>query len=630
MRRNRFQVVLAIAVAMAGVVLTTTATGTVITGTAGGPNGSHDTWNNAANWDAGIPSGAVNAVVNTGVMAQCWNSATPVYTGSLTLLDNSTLQMGWTTSYPASANALGGSGVTMNNGTEIRLRLPFTVTLPAITMAGNGQIHLSPSTSAHHKTRNFDGVITGAGNLTVVGNNNNTAHLNAANPTWSGGFIADSNAGWRVEANQSGAFGTGDVTFNNAATLQIDAADVIGDAATLSLNGAKDSRKTAKLILNANDIVGGFWIDTVNQGYGDFSAATHPGIIGGTGTLSVPVPSVPDFDGDGFNAGAGPGDDWNDGDATIYPGAPELPDLKDNNQNSLVDDGLTPINTMNTDGGGDISWLLGSNWSLAHMPGANDSAIVSAGLTAQVTSLPSGFDYAGTLTLNDNATLRINNTGGDTNLDALGEGGITLHDGSTISTATASDPHFPGIELAGDATTNNPTNATHHDSRFFDGPITGPGSLTIVGNNNITYHFNAAGDFSGGLIADGGGWRIEANVPGSLGAGDVTINNGVSLIIDAADAMDDLATLFLNGGKDSRRDSKLIMNADDTIMALWIDGLDQGTGLFTDASGAWISGNGILTVTGAIAVVPEPSTFVLAALGLLGLAFFARRRRRLP
>ncbi|MFC1805603.1 beta strand repeat-containing protein [Planctomycetota bacterium] len=278
-----------------------TAQATTITGTAGGPNGSHDTWNNAANWDAGIPSGAVNAVVGTGVTAQAWNTATPVYTGTLTLENNATLQMGWTTNYPESARALGGSGVTMNDGSALRLRLPSPspVILPPIAMAGDASIHLSPSTSAHHRARNFDSAITGTGELTVTGNNNNTANLNIASPGWSGGFVANADDGWRVEANVSGAFGTGDVTFNARAagdrgvTLQVDAADVIADTATLFLNGPRDQRKASKLILNADETVTGFSVDGAPLAPGAYSSASglvdsigNP-LITGSGILTV-------------------------------------------------------------------------------------------------------------------------------------------------------------------------------------------------------------------------------------------------------------------------------------------------------------------------------------------------------
>lgn len=56
-----------------------------------------------------------------------------------------------------------------------------------------------------------------------------------------------------------------------------------------------------------------------------------------------------------------------------------------------------------------------------------------------------------------------------------------------------------------------------------------------------------------------------------------------------------------------------------------------GTGTYTEVpdgvyinSEAWITGDGAVTV----GVVPEPSTFALATLGLLGLLGFVRRRRR--
>jgi len=79
------------------------------------------------------------------------------------------------------------------------------------------------------------------------------------------------------------------------------------------------------------------------------------------------------------------------------------------------------------------------------------------------------------------------------------------------------------------------------------------------------------------------------------------------------------------------------MNADDTIMAFFLDGLDLGIGTFDQFSGLLdsagnplITGDGILTVTGAAGpvIIPEPSSLAIWALGLLGLAWYGRRRRR--
>jgi len=623
MKCNRFSFVAALAAVFA---LASATQASVISGTAG----SRDSWNVAGNWSAGVPTGGADAVIADNLLAQVNNNATPSYSGGLTLGNNSRLQIGWNNT-PGSANALGTGSITMTAGSQIISRAlgNYTFNQP-ISLAGDATIWAGISTSDHHRTKTFSGGISGGGQLTYNGVNNTTFLFDTSNALWTGGFATNDpqNQGHRARATSDGAFGTGHVTINNNATLEIASGltDVIDDSATLSLNGTKDGRRTAKLTLDSSDTVGAFWLDGVNQGYGTFSAATHPGVIGGSGVLTVPLPPGDDIDGDGFNAPA----DWNDGDPTIYPGAPELPDLKDNNQDSVVDDGLTPTNTMTSDGGGNISWLLGSNWSLDHMPGANDSAVVSDGLTAQVTDLPASFDYEGTLTLNENATLRINDSGGATNLDALSKGGIKMLDGSKISLPTSADPRFPDIELLGDATIDNPTNAAHHDQRYFDGEISGPGSLTLVGTNNNTFFLEETNTFSGGLIANmsGGDWRLEANAAGSLGAGDVTINSDISLVINAANAMADTATLYLNGNPDSRRTYKLIMNASDSILALFIDGAEFDPGEY-DNSFDWLDGDGVLTVLGQLdpEVIPEPTTLLIWSL-LAGLSVGLRWRRR--
>ena len=286
-----------------GFVVASSTNAAIISGTAAGPEGSHDTWNAPANWDtAAVPTGAVDAEVAAGVTAEVWNDLTPSYTGGLTLHTGSTLQLGWTTSRPNSQNALGGSGITMHDGSQLRLRMPDPnpFVLPGIDMQGNASIHLSPSTSAHHRTRDFDGVITGPGTLTLIGNNNNTANLNTANPDWSGGFVADADDSWRVNANVSGAFGTGDVTINGdasptdrGASLRINAPNVMDDFATLYLNGGYDHREPSKLILNADDTIGAFFLDGVNLGVGTFDQASGlvdflgRDLITGGGTLTV-------------------------------------------------------------------------------------------------------------------------------------------------------------------------------------------------------------------------------------------------------------------------------------------------------------------------------------------------------
>ena len=62
---------------------------TTLTGTDGGD----DSWNTPDNWDAGVPSGAIDAVVDDGVLAQVNNVGTPPYSGSLTLSAGATLRL---------------------------------------------------------------------------------------------------------------------------------------------------------------------------------------------------------------------------------------------------------------------------------------------------------------------------------------------------------------------------------------------------------------------------------------------------------------------------------------------------------------------------------------------------------
>lgn len=294
--RNRTRTVLALAaVAMATLALTATSANAQVT-TITGTDGGHDSWNVDTNWDAGIASGAVEAVVAAGVTAQCWNATTPTYDGPLTLLDNSTLQMGWTTNYPESLNALGNSSVTMNAGSSIRLRLPFNLNLPPITLMGNGaSVHQSPSTSAHHRTRNFDAV-SGAYDFTIIGNNNNTANLNQANTFTS--LIANADDRWHLRGKVAGSLGLGDVTVNprsggKSASLYIDAADAMADTAKLSLNGlGYGGIGEDRLVMNANDTVNELWIDGTQAPAGTYDVSQTWIKTGSTGTLTVTTGAV--------------------------------------------------------------------------------------------------------------------------------------------------------------------------------------------------------------------------------------------------------------------------------------------------------------------------------------------------
>jgi hypothetical protein len=82
-----------------------------------------------------------------------------------------------------------------------------------------------------------------------------------------------------------------------------------------------------------------------------------------------------------------------------------------------------------------------------------------------------------------------------------------------------------------------------------------------------------------------------------LGTGHVAINNNCTLVIAVglSNAIDDGATLTLSGAQAENYASKLVLNSNETVNALIIDGQPIAAGQYTSAE-TWLSGNGILTV----------------------------------
>jgi len=300
--QNRIKTVLTLAVVATATLGLTAASAqaTTITGTAGG----NDSWNTAANWDAGVPSGAVDAVVSDGVLAQVDNAATPTYAGSLTLNANSTLAI----NNAGSDNAL-GSGVTMNAGSKITINGNFNPVFPPIALTGDASLETLWGGS-DWQTTNFDGAITGTGTLTLSGFNGHNFRLKVPN-SFSGGLIANAIDRWILTADAAGSLGTGDVTINprtadaRSAVLVINAVNAMADTATLTLNGqgwAGSNKGTyqgtyTRLDMKADDTIGGLIIDDVAQPFGDYTDASGDW-ISGTGTLTVKAadPTLPSVD----------------------------------------------------------------------------------------------------------------------------------------------------------------------------------------------------------------------------------------------------------------------------------------------------------------------------------------------
>jgi len=128
----------------------------------------------------------------------------------------------------------------------------------------------------------------------------------------------------------------------------------------------------------------------------------------------------------------------------------------------------------------------------------------------------------------------------------------------------------------------------------------GSGTVSISKAGTGTWILsNTNNSYTGGTTVSAG--TLKANGTNALGAGNVTVSAG-TLQIDAANAMGDTASLSLP----SATTKNLTMNANDTVAKLFIAGVQQPNGAYTNsgAGSAWMNtASGILTV-GAAASQP--------------------------
>jgi len=253
--------------------------------------------------------------------------------------------------------------------------------------------------------------------------------------------------------------------------------------------------------------------------------------------------------------------------------------------------------TMNKKG----TWATDANWSGGSPPSGTETAVIGPGVDAQVNEAPA--PYGGDLVLLEKARLRIGQ--GATGVMPPAPAKIVLHDGASIITVDKT-VCYGLLELRGKATIwGGVSTQGHHSSRDFEQEISGPGSLTLNGVNNNAFHLNAVNKFSGGLVAlstQKQGFSVSADVPGCLGTGDVTIEAHATLHLTGAGAIDQNSRLSLNGEKNNRSPTKLIIDAENTVGEFHMDGARQESGTWgAPGSGAdhedkLISGKGKLIV----------------------------------
>ena len=266
-----------------------------------GPNTTNnDRWNLTTSWDVGaVPSGAVHVVIPAGAHATAWSDDTPLYSGNLSIGENSTLQMGWLASYPASFNALGTPGetvITMGGGAHIRSRSGNSFNMPEIQLTGDASVQMGSSTQPPSECV-FDYPVTGSHGFTIATNSNGGGvHLNAANSFTSltlNGVSGRGGAMPTIAANVPGALGSGDVTINPDANggrspqLRFNVEGAMDITASLNINGeGRTGDGSDKIHLAANAIIRSLQIEGVEQAPGDYTSS-NTDWISGPGTLTV-------------------------------------------------------------------------------------------------------------------------------------------------------------------------------------------------------------------------------------------------------------------------------------------------------------------------------------------------------
>jgi hypothetical protein len=276
------------------------------------------------------------------------------------------------------------------------------------------------------------------------------------------------------------------------------------------------------------------------------------------------------------------GEDWSDAASFSTPGP------------ANVITGITGIND---------SWNVGANWTYGHAPTGTEAAVVQAGITAKVNNSTTP-TYSGGLTLGANSTLQVGWDVTTGNANALGTGTIVMNSGSVIISRTGLGTYIfnQPFVLAGNATIWGAISTTNNDTtKTFAGGVSGPGRLTFNGANNSTFVFNTANpSWSGGFQSaspENERHQVRISANGAFGTGEVRINANCGLHIQTGvgDAISNAAALVLAGAASTTLSAKVVLDSNETVNQLWIDGIQQPAGSY-NSSETWLNGTGILTV----------------------------------
>ncbi len=251
-----------------------------------GDNFTND-WGTAANWDSGVPTNAVNAIVPNGIGggrvypvintpgAQCRNLT--VQAGAS--LNVGTATEGLTINGRLSLNATGvlngtGGNIAVNDAFTVGSTISDNISLAGGTITFSGDLSLGAASNITASTATFNGTVTGGTNsLTVTGN-----AVFGDGPTDTVTGVSTLSVTGTTTINTTTITSSSTQTYSNTVTLGEDA--TLNSGTGLIILAAVTSGAGESLILQGS---GGAAIASANLGAGTFNVS---GETGGTVTVS--------------------------------------------------------------------------------------------------------------------------------------------------------------------------------------------------------------------------------------------------------------------------------------------------------------------------------------------------------
>lgn len=254
---------------------------------------------------------------------------------------------------------------------------------------------------------------------------------------------------------------------------------------------------------------------------------------------------------------------------------------------------------------------------------------------SRLVSGPGGFILSGNQELILGETATVNTfAGGVTFLDtsrvdvrlptATGTGDFTF-----ASTSGANSTITPRGNWSGAAFANDVVVATGGFGRFvdegndadreFSGNVSGGGGLTLQPKNSLWQFTGDNTGFTGSLTISGANGSILTRGVGGVfnSAATISLLNAAVFPITSANAISDSATVNLDATSFFEVDSGLNVLIGSGLLT--VNGSLIADGTYTNTE-SWIGGPGTITV------VPEPSAWLLSAIGMLGLLLWRRRQ----